>query len=331
MIKRLYRAFIQASFFLCLFLLPVAFNIPIVAQQTPNSTEQIAIPRPDADSIVLPVTVMDKRDNYIDGLGKNAFAIYENKVQREITFFDGGDRPLSIGIIFDLSGSMTSHKQLPAAWNGLLRFIGLSHSDNEYFVIAFADRPVLRIGWTRGSKAAAEEFSNYNLTDKGHGHTALYDACYLGLEMMKGSAHSRQAILLISDGEDNDSQHTFTNLRERLKETGVMLYSIGLSIESDPGSSLGGGGKDVMNELSSISGGVAVFPDSEKKIGEFFDRIAKELRHQYLIGFKPSEDKADSKWHKIKIKVTPPPTAAGHIPDVSVRNRDGYYATKNPH
>jgi Ca-activated chloride channel family protein len=326
--KRLRRLFLQAIFS-SLILLPATFNIHVVAQQTANPAEQIAIPRPDADSIVLPVTVIDKKDNYIDGLDKNAFAIYENKVQQELTFVDGGDRPLSIGIIFDLSGSMAGHKQLLAAWKGLLRFIELSHSYNQYFVIAFADRPVLLIDWTEGSKTAAEELSKYDLTAKSHGNTALYDACYLGLEKMRGGAHSKQAILLISDGLDNNSQHTFTNLREKLKETSVMLYPIVLSSGADPGSSLGQEGQAVMNELSSISGGVAVFPDNEKKIGEFLDRIAVELRHQYLLGFKPSKDKADDKWHKFKIKVTPPPTATGHAPNLVVRSREGYYVPKN--
>jgi Ca-activated chloride channel family protein len=327
--KRLRRAFVRAVFFVCPILFPVAFNIAVVAQQTPNPTEQLSIPRPNADSIVLPVIVMDKKGNYADGLDKNAFAIYDDKVPQEITFFDNRDEPASIGIIFDLSGSMKGHKQLLAAWNALLRFIELSHSDNEYFVVAVSNRPALLIDWTHDSKTAAEQLSKYNLTSKRQGNTALYDACYFGVEKMRGGAHSKQAILLISDGQDNNSQYTFKNVRERLKETGVMLYSIGLFSGDDPGSALGQEGKAVMNELSSISGGVAVFPDSEKKIGEVFDRLAGELRHQYLLGFKPSKDKANGKWHQIKIKVTSPSTGSAHTPTVYVRNREGYYALKN--
>lgn len=329
--KRLRRAFFSVVFFSCLILLPAAFNTYVVAQRTANSTEQISIPRPDADSIVLAVTVADKKGNYINGLDKNAFAIYDNKVPQEIAFFDGREEPASIGIILDLSGSMTSQKQLLAAWNGLLRFIEASHSDNEYFVVVVSSRPALFIDWTHDGKAAAEQLSKYKLASNRRGNTALYDACYFSLEKLKGGAYSKQAILLISDGQDNDSQHTFKDVRERLKETGVILYSIGLANESDRASSLAEEGKVVMNELSFVSGGAAVFPDSEKEIGEYFDRIAGVLRHQYLLGFKPAKDKADGKWHQIKIKVTPPSTAGTQVSSVYVRSREGYYAFKKEH
>jgi Ca-activated chloride channel family protein len=217
-----------------------------------------------------------------------------------------------------------------AAWNALLHFIELSHSDNEYFVVAVSSRPALLIDWTRTSKTAAEQLNRYKLTSERHGNTALYDACYFSLEKMRGGAHSKQAILLFSDGQDNNSKYTFKDVREQLKETGVLLYSIGITGSNDPGSSLGMAGQSALDELSAASGGKAFFPNTIEDINVLFDRLAVELRHQYLLGFKPSQDKADGKWHKIKIKVTPPSAANGRAPDVSVRHREGYYATKNP-
>jgi Ca-activated chloride channel family protein len=332
-VKRLRRAFVPVVFFSCLILLLFGFNIAVVAQQTPNQTEQIAIPRPDADSIVMPVTVMDKKGNPIDGLDKNAFAISDNKFPQEITFFESRDEPVSIGIIFDLSGSMTGSKKLRAARAAVLHFMELSHSDNDYFVIAFASRPLVLIDWTHDSKTAAGKLSRYYFTSKNanttSSNTALYDACYLGVEKMASSAtHSRQAILLITDGQDNNSQYTFANVRERLKETGVTFYSV-IIVDDDLGSSLGMGAQAEFDELSAISGGKAYFPGTVEEINVLFDRIAMELRHQYLLGFNPSKDKADGKWHRIKIKVIPPPIATGHAPTVYVRNREGYYSRKN--
>jgi Ca-activated chloride channel family protein len=331
--KRLPRAFVRAAFFLCLISLSVAFNIHIVGQQSPNTAERGASPRPDSDSVVLAVNVNDKKGNPVGGLDKSAFTISENKVPQEITFFDGGDKPVSIGIIFDLSASMAGSKQLRAARSAALRFIQGSHSDNDYFVIAFASRPLVLIDWMRNSKTVAETLSRYYFTNKSESNvalnTALFDSCYLGIEKMRSAAYPRQAILLITDGQDSHSRYTFTEVRERLKEVGVMLYSIGILGGGDPGSSLGMEGQAVLDELSSVSGGEAFFPTNEKQVGEVFDQITQELRHQYLVGFKPSKDKEDGKWHKIKIKVTPPPTATGKIPGVEVRSREGYYARRS--
>jgi Ca-activated chloride channel family protein len=220
-------------------------------------------------------------------------------------------------------------KKLQSARNAVLRFMELSHTANDYFFVAFAGRARLLADWTRDSKAAAEEFSKYNITAM-RGQTAMYDACHLAIEKMKSGSHPRRAILLITDGQDSASQYSFKDVRERLRETGVMLYSIGLygSVAAD--SSLGMEGSASLEELSAINGGKAFFPEKSKDIDEVFDRLALELRHQYLIGFKPAKDKADGKWHQLRIKVTPPLAATGRKQNLSVRSREGYYSIGNP-
>ena len=331
--ERLHRAFSRTALFLCLTLLPVGISPPAVAQQTPQSPiKQTARPeRPPDDSIVLAVTVMDRKGNYVGGLGKTAFSVYDNKVPQEVSFFSAADEPASIGIIFDLSGSTLNQEreQLVAAGKALLRFIKLSHGANEYFVIGFANHAQLLLDWTGGEKAAEEMSSKLNRVNVAGGGTALFDACYLGIEKMRSRPSRKRAILLISDGMDNLSHYKFTDVRERLRETGVLLYSIGIVARNDPGSSLGLEGQAVMDELSAVSGGVAVFPDSRKKIDAAFDQIAIELRSQYLLGFKPPGDSADGKWHQLKVKVTPPPTAPPSMSNLSARSRGGYYAAKN--
>jgi Ca-activated chloride channel family protein len=328
-------AFVRATFS-SLTLLTFASDLRVNAQQTPQQAEPAAAAatlRPDADSVLLAVTVTDKKGNPVSGLDKSSFAIYENKVPQEITFFEGGDKPVSIGIIFDLSESLAGSKKLRAAHTAALRFIETSNSANDYFVLAFANRPLVLIDWMRDSKAVAETLSRYYFTAKSESkaplNTALYDSCYLGIEKMRSAAHPRQAILLITDGQDNQSRYTFTEVRERLKQTGVLLYTVGISGTVDLGSTLGMEGQAAMNELSAVSGGKAFFPKSKEEIDWVFDRIVLDLRNQYLLGFKPSKEREDGKWHKIKIKVTPRPKTTGKTPGLDVRSREGYYAFKS--
>lgn len=330
--KRPGRSFFSLIFsFLLLLQLSAALHLKVFAQQTPDPVRPNSMARPDAGSIVLPVTVTDKKGAPIDGLDKSAFSVYENKVSQPVTYFAGGDEPVSIGVILDLSGSQGANgsKTVNAIRNAVLHFIEQSRSDNQYFIIPFAARVRLLIDWTRDGKTAAEEFSKYNFAPRS-GNTALYDACYLAVEKMRTGRYRKQVVLLVTDGQDNNSQYTFSEVRERLKDTGVMLYAVGIFGGNDPGSSLGMEGQSLLEELSAVSGGRAFFPKGAKEVAEAFDRIALELRHQYLIGFKPTQDKADDKWHQIKIKVTPPLTTAGKKQNLVVRSKEGYYAFKSP-
>lgn len=320
-------AFALTAFLLCLILLSAVTLPPIVAQQTPNPAGQ-ATPqeRPSYDSMVLTVIVIDKKGNYVGGLDKSAFTIYDNKLPQEINFFSAQDEPLSVGVIFDLSSSVknTNRELLATAAEAFSRFVKSGQSANEYFVITFANRPQLLIDWTRGDKIL-EAASDLKRANREGGATALYDACYLGIEKMRTSSYPKQALLLISDGVDSLSDYTFKDVRERLREMGVPLYSIGISGIAEPGSTLGMEGAAVMQELSSASGGVAVFPDDKKKINDAFDLLARRLRHQYLLGFKPPTDKSDDKWHQLKIEVTPPSNAASSMSKLVARTRAGYY------
>jgi Ca-activated chloride channel family protein len=314
--ESLHRAFARVAALFCLVLAPATVS-SVVAQESP-----------DADSILLTVTVTDKKGDYVGGLDKSAFTVYDDKVPREVSFFDAQDEPASVGVIYDLSRSVynTYRERLVAAGNALSRFVKLGHSANEYFVVGFADRPRLLIDWTPAEKSLPEFQGNLGRVEiEGEG-TALFDACYLGIEKMKGSRHSRRAILLISDGMDWESSRTFKDVRERLRETGVLFYSIGITSHSDMMSSLATQGIAFLKELSSVSGGAAFFPESKKELNAAFDQIAAELRHQYVLGFKPPSDKADGRLHQLKVKITSAPNAPQS--KLSARSRDGYYPAK---
>jgi Ca-activated chloride channel homolog len=272
------------------------------------------------DLITLTVTVTDTYGRFVTGLGKNAFTILDEKVPQEITFFSDEDAPVSLGVIFDVSGSMSGDK-ITRAREALQRFIDTSHTRDEYFLIGFNNRAQLLLDRTRDSDALLNKLTFVQTK----GQTALYDACYLGVERVTRGAHQKRAILLISDGQDNSSRYTFSELRRLLKETDVIIYAVGI-VDSHSDSTLDYAGRSILEELAGVSGGKAFFPSTSAEMNDTFERIALELRTQYSIGYRPTNFANDGKWHKLKIKVQPP----RGFPRLFVRGREGYYATARP-
>jgi Ca-activated chloride channel homolog len=271
----------------------------------------------NTDLITLTVTVTDTYGRYVSGLTKNAFTLLDQKIPQEITFFSDEDSPVSVGVIFDVSGSMSGEK-IRKAREALSKFIQTSHNSDEYFLIGFNSRAQLLLDKTRDGNAVLDKLMFVETRN----NTALYDACYLGVEKVQRGAHPKRALLLISDGQDNNSRYTFNELRRLLKESDVVLYGVGILSGSDAGSPLGMEGQGILDELANVSGGKAFFPRSAVEMDDIFEQIALELRHQYSIGYKPNNFVNDGKWHKIKVKVTPP----RGLPKLFVRSKEGYFA-----
>jgi len=273
----------------------------------------------NTDLVSFNVTVTDIYGRFVSGLSKNAFSIFEEKSQEEITFFSDEDAPVSVGILFDVSGSMSGDK-VHRARDALAHFIQTSHDRDEYFLIGFNSRAQLLMDRTRDGQAVLDKLTFVQTKN----NTALYDACYLGVERVQRGTHPKRALLLISDGQDNNSRYTFNELRRVLKESDVVLYAIGILGGSDVGSALGMEGQGILDELAGVSGGKAFYPRSGAEMDDIFEQIALELRHQYSIGYKPPA--FDGKWHKIKVKVSPP----RGLPRLFVRSKEGYFAIANP-
>ncbi len=276
----------------------------------------------NTDLITFTVTVTDTYGRYVSGLAKNAFTVMDDKKPQEITYFSDDDSPVSVGVIFDVSGSMGGDK-IKRARDALSKFIQTSHDSDEYFLIAFNSRAQLLLDKTRDGNAVLDKLTFVQTKN----NTALYDACYLGVEKVQRGVHPKRALLLISDGQDNNSRYTFNELRRLLKESDVTLYGIGILGGSDAGSSLGMEGQGILDELASVSGGKAFFPRSAAEMDDIFEQIALELRHQYSIGYKPTDFSNDGRWHRIKVKVTPP----RGLPRLFVRSKEGYYAIPGEH
>src|SRR5436190_4710001 len=275
----------------------------------------------NTDLVTFTVTVTDTYGRYVSGLNKNAFTVLDDKQPQDIAFFSDDDAPVSVGVIFDVSGSMSGDK-IRRAREALSRFIQTSHNADEYFLIAFNSRAQLLLDKTRDGNAVLDKLTFVQTRN----NTALYDACYLGVEKVQRGAHPKRALLLISDGQDNDSRYTFSEVRRLLKESDVVLYGIGILSGSDAGSGLGMEGQGILDELANVSGGKAFFPRTAAEMDDIFEQIALELRHQYSIGYKPPNFVNDGKWHRIKVKVTPP----RGLPRLFVRSKDGYYSLVAP-
>jgi Ca-activated chloride channel family protein len=265
-------------------------------------------------------TVTDSHDRVVIGLGKDRFEVYDNNVKQEIAHFADDDVPVSLGIIYDLSGSMKG--RIGRSLDALKRFLDTSHQDDDFFLVGFNNRASLLQDFT----SSTDRIIGHLRLVAPKGSTALYDAAYVAIEKIKQGRLPRKALLIISDGQDNNSRYSYRELRTLVKESGVLIYTIGIT---DPYTdSLAGFGRSVLEEMAQVTGGRAFFPaaDDQAELVEICTRIALELRHQYAIGFYPSDVTGPARWHKIKIKINPP-KGLGRL---AVSYRDGYPSFNSP-
>jgi Ca-activated chloride channel family protein len=214
-----------------------------------------------------------------------------------------------------------SGEKIARARTALSRFIMTSHPSDEYFLIAFNSRAQLLLDRTRDGEAVLQKLTLVQPKN----NTALYDAVYLGIERVTRGSHQKRALLIISDGQDNASRYNFGEVRRLMKESDVVTYAVGILDRGDASSVYGIQGQAFLDEITSVTGGKSFYPQTDVEMDEIFERIALELRHQYSIGYTPKDFQPDGKWRKIKVKVKPP----RGFPRLTVRGRDGYYATPN--
>ena len=303
--------------------LMMLLSAAVFAQQP----EPEATPPPDdptrpvtvrTDLVTLTLTVTDLYGRYVSGLSKNSFRVFDNNQEQTITFFSDSDAPVSVGVLFDVSGSMSGEK-IGKARTALRRFIEASHPNDEYFLIGFNSRAQLLLDRTRDSDAVLQKLTLVNP----RANTALYDAVYLGLDRVTRGTHQKKALLIISDGQDNASRYNFNEVKRLMKESDVVTYAVGIQDRGDVASQLGMQGQAFLDELASVTGGRAFYPNTAVEMDEIFERIALELRHQYSVGYTPPDFSPDGKWRKVKVRVKPP----RGLPRLTVRSREGYYAT----
>ena len=271
--------------------------------------------RMNVDLVLIPVTVTDPMNRLVTGLEKEDFQIFENNKDQKIRSFAAEDAPVSIGIIFDLSGSMTS--KLIRAKESILQFIKTANPQDEFFVIGFNDRPELIEDFT----SSVEDIEARLATVRSGHRTALLDAIYYGVAKMKDARHERKALLVVSDGGDNRSRYTEGEVRAEVREADVEIYSIGIFDPYAP-TPEERTGPQLLADISEVTGGRLFRVDDIDELGDIAEKISTELRNQYVIGYRPQDLTRDGKWRKVKVKVNPPPG----LPPLTVYARTGYYA-----
>jgi Ca-activated chloride channel family protein len=269
----------------------------------------------NVDLVLVPVTITDPMNRLVTGLEQNDFFIYENNSQQKLKTFSCEDAPVSIGIIFDLSGSMTS--KLIRARDSILQFMKTANPQDEFFVIGFNDRPELIEDFT----SSIEDIEARLQTVRAGHRTALLDAIYYGMDKMKTARNERKALLVVSDGGDNRSRYTEGEVKAQVRESDVEIYSIGIFDPYAP-TTEERMGPVLLNDLSEETGGRMFRVDDLADMGDIAVKISTELRNQYVLGYNPSSMQRDGKWRKVKVKLVPPQG----LPPLTVHARTGYYA-----
>jgi Ca-activated chloride channel family protein len=271
--------------------------------------------RVDVNLVLVPATVTDPMNRLVTGLEKENFQVFDNNVGQVIKSFSTEDAPVTIGIVFDLSGSMTS--KFARARKALSEFLRTSNPQDEFFVVGFNDRPAVIVDYT----SDVDDVEARMVMLKPENRTALIDAVYLAVNKLRQAKYERKALLIISDGGDNRSRYTEGELRRVVRESDVQIYSIGIFDQYAP-TTEEQLGPLLLSDICDMTGGRLFRVADIGDLGDIASRISAELRNEYLIGYRPSEVKRDGNWRKLKIRLVPP---AG-LPPLTVHNRQGYYA-----
>ena len=274
--------------------------------------------RSDVNLVLIPVTVTDPLNRFVTGLEKENFKVFEDKKQQIISQFSSEDAPLSIGILFDCSGSMGS--KLTKSREAVAQFLKTANPEDEFFLVQFNDTADLVQPFTNGTGEIQGRLS----FSQSKGMTALLDAVYLGLHEMKKARNPRKAILIISDGGDNSSRYTEGELRNLVKEADVQIYAIGIyePIGSRSRTPEESNGPALLSELADQTGGRQYQVENTSELPDIAAKIGVELRNQYVLGYSSSNQEHDGKYRHVEVKLVQPPK----MPLLRAFWRMGYHA-----
>jgi Ca-activated chloride channel family protein len=272
--------------------------------------------RTSVNLVMVPVSITDDLHRPIVGLDQQNFQLFEGKKAQEIKNFSSEDTPVSVGILVDVSGSM-SYK-LERARDAVIQFCEQSNPQDEFFMITFADTPQLTTDFTTN----VEHVENDLLTVRSKGQTSLLDAIYLGVRKMRSARYARKALLVLSDGGDNHSRYTEKDVKTALKEGDVMVYAVG-TYERYVSTQEELLGPALLRMITGVTGGQAFSITNSSELPDVTRNIGSQLRHQYMLAYQPQKAEHDGKWHKISVKLRLP-KKLNYL--LHVEARPGYYA-----
>lgn len=287
----------------CMFLI-----LPMYAQDAskPFSLEV------NVDLVEVHVTVVDGKQRPVGGLTRDHFKITENRVEQPIAVFKQEDVPLSLGLVIDNSRSIEPRKgRLDAA---AVSFVKKSNPEDETFVVHFDFEARLSQNFSQDAHMVERTLTSA----QPYGQTAIFDALFLALDTMQKAKYEKKALLLITDGIDNRSVNTLADVVARLKRERVAVYVVGLLSRSG-----GLKAEDALIDIAEASGGRAYFPENNEEARIMMERIARDLREQYTLGYFPTNSVRDGEWRSVRVEITPPQGLPSAL-DVSYRR--GYFA-----
>jgi Ca-activated chloride channel family protein len=290
-------------------------GVPTPAEVDPSLKTHTKPMRVDVDLVLIPVTVTDPMNRLVTGLEKENFSLWDNGQKEEIRHFSSEDAPISLGVIFDMSGSMNN--KVDKAKQAVVEFFKTANPDDEFFMVAFNDKPEMISDFTN----SIEQIQGQLVYAIPRGRTALLDAIYMGLAKMRKAQHQKKALLIISDGGDNHSRYTENEIRSLVKEADVQIFAIGV-FDPSPGTSEEQTGPLTLASITDVTGGRTFTIDNPSELSDVATKIGIELRNQYVLGYRPKKAARDGKWRKIKVKLVPPKG----LPPLTVYNKTGYYA-----
>src|SRR5947208_3408186 len=271
----------------------------------------------DVDLALVNVTVTDPYNRLVTGLETDNFRVFEDNVEQEVVTFSAEDVPISIGVIFDFSGSMSN--KVGKAREAALQFFKTANPQDEFFLVSFNERAELTSSFTN----SVEDLQSRMMLTAPKGRTALLDAIYLGLSQMRGAHNAKRALLILSDGGDNHSRYNESDIKRLVKEADTQLYAIGifdpLGFRNRTPEELNG--PSLLTDVTDLTGGRVFSVERLEDLPDIATKIGMELRNQYVLGYHPSNKAHDARWRKIKIKLRAPKG----LPPLSVYSKTGYY------
>jgi Ca-activated chloride channel homolog len=272
--------------------------------------------RVDVDLVLVPVTVTDPMNRPVLGLRKQDFKVYENNDQQQIQYFSAEEAPISVGVLLDVSKSMTNKFVTERA--ATEAFFKNANPQDDFFVITFADQPKL----VTSSIESLDDIQESLASDIPDGHTALLDAIYMAIARMRSARYQHRALLIVTDGADNHSRYRLKEVRRLVEEASVDVYAIGIFDSLFFRSFEEMMGKRWLREITDVTGGQTVAAAGLEKVPEIAADVSRQMRNQYVLGYRPHNNARDSKWRKIKVNVI---QAAGEA-RVQTRYKKGYVA-----
>lgn len=315
------RAVISSLFILMLFLPLSNRGDPVFAQIKGGQKGDESV-RLGVQMVSLTVTVSDSDNRLVSGLTKDNFKVFEDGIEQKIELFSDENGPTSFGIILDISGSMK--EKIQKAKIALRKLMDYSRPEDDFFILGFNESVQIIYDFSPGS-------TNLGRLDliQADGETALFDAVFMGLEKIKQAKFKdRLTLIVISDGQDNKSRYSLNEIKEKLKEPGVIIYCIGVVSATDEVELIQQGIRNLI-DLADISAGSCFVPSASawnsygpynNELESIVTRISLEMRYQYSIGYYPTSGQSTKRdWHKIKVE------ARTKGKKLYVRARPGYY------